>query len=235
MDLHAAEALVAEHGAHRVMTALGPYLTEARRTRIDHVVSGRVAGVHVAVEAPSDPHNAAAVVRSAEAFGVLGVHVIAAEPRALHARNTTQGAFHWVHTRHHHDLTGFLAEVRRRGMTLAGASMDGSVPVTRLPVDAPLCLLLGNETRGLSQAAREACDVSFHVPMVGMSESLNLSVTAAVSLFEVLRRKRASGERGDLCADDRDRLRACYYLASVDPRMVKAMFVHPPTERTHGC
>ena len=110
------------------------------------------------------------------------------------------------------------------GLRLHGAAMDGSVPVTRLGVDEPLCLLLGNEQRGLSKAARGACSTLFHVPMVGMSESLNLSVTAAISLFEVLRRKRESGSLGDLDQAGRARLRACYYAVGVDDRLVHALF-----------
>lgn len=227
MDLHAAQSLVDQHGAQRVTEALAPYVTEARRAKIDVVVAGRMGSVHVAVEAPSDPHNAAAVVRSCEALGALGVHVIAAQGRALHARATTQGAFHWVQTHHHAELAGFLTQIRRQGFRLYGAAMDGPMPVTRLPIDQPLCLLLGNEQRGLSRAARQACDGLFFVPMVGMSESLNLSVCAAISLFEVMRRKRASGlaggSTGDLDSEQRAALRACYYAGSVDERLVRGL------------
>lgn len=224
MDLSIADALVAEHGADGIIEELTPFITEARRQRIEEVLSGRMASVSVAVESPNDPHNAAAIVRSCEAMGALGVHVIAAEGRALHAPGTTTGAYRWVRTRHHADLEAFLAEARTAGMRVAGACMDGSVPVGRIPVDAPLCLLLGNECRGLSAAAREACDLLFHVPMVGMTESLNLSVTAAVSLYEVMRRKRAEGITGDLPASVCHGLRASYYAMSVDARMLQARF-----------
>jgi len=230
MDLEAAEALVGEHGAERVTTALGSYLTEARRARIETVLDGRMTSVQVAIEAPSDPHNAAAVVRTCEALGAMDVHVIAAEARALHARAVTQGSFHWVRTHHHDRLEPFLAHIRAQGpVRLYGACMDGSEPVTRLAVDEPFCLVLGNEQRGLSAAARRACDALFHVPMVGMSESLNLSVAAAISLYEVLRRKRATGPEGDLDAAQRANLRACYYLGSVDPRLVRGLFGEQPS------
>ena len=225
MDLATAEALVHEHGAERVTEALGPYLTEARRARIEAVLAGRMGSVHVAIEAPSDPHNAAAVVRTSEALGAMDVHVIAAEARALHARAVTQGSFHWVRTHHHGRFDEFLALARTRGpLRLFGACMDGTVPLTRLPVDEPLCLLFGNEQRGLSATARRACDALFHVPMVGMSESLNLSVAAAISLFEVMRRKREGRGAGDLDAAQRSSLRACYYLGCVDPRLVQGLF-----------
>lgn len=205
------------------MATLGPYLTDARRTRIDEVIAARVDGVAMAIEAPSDPHNAAAVVRTAEALGALQVHVIAAEGRALRAKAVTQGAFYWVQTNDHRDLDGFLVRIRAQGRQLWGAAMDGSTPLARIPTDAPMCLLFGNETRGLSPRARAACDGIFHVPMSGMSESLNLSVTAAIALHDVLRRRRASGPVGDLDDAAAARLRARYYAHSVDERLLTAL------------
>jgi tRNA (guanosine-2'-O-)-methyltransferase len=224
MTLPAAlEAIVARHDPSRVVEVLSSYLTEARRARIDEVLSARIDGVAVAVEAPSDPHNAAAVVRTAEALGALHVHVIAAERRALHARAVTQGAYHWVQTEEHADLAAFVAQMRAQGRQLWGAAMDGSVPLGRIPTDAPMCLLFGNETRGLSAAAREACDGIFHVPMTGMSESLNLSVTAAISLHDVLGRRRQHGRRGDLSGRRLEAMRARYYAHSVDPRLLAGL------------
>ena len=233
MDLHVCEAIVAEYGAEHVIGRLGSYLTEARRALIERVLDRRFASVEVAVENPTDPHNAAAIVRTCEALGALGMHVISAVDRALQAPKTTTGSYRWVQTHHHDHLDGFLAHVRGRGLKVAGAAMDGSIPVTRLPVDEPLVMLLGNEQRGLSAAARQACDYTFHVPMVGMSESLNLSVTAAIALYEVLGRKRGPDVRGDLQGEQRLDLRAAYYAMSVDRRMLSAMFGLPLEEASH--
>lgn len=215
-----AEAALARIDPEDAIAALRPYITDARADKIERVLAERTDALAVAVEAPSDPHNAAAIVRTAEALGVLGVHVVAPEGRAeglpLHRQATTQGAFRWVDTHHHADLGALLQTCRARGMRIAGAAMDGSVPLPRIPVDAPLCLLLGNETRGLSQAARHACDLLFHVPMVGMSESLNLSVTAAIALHNVLSR----APRARLSVAAATRWRARYYARSLDPRLV---------------
>jgi len=210
------EAAVGAVAPERLIALFRPYLTDARVEKIERVLGCRTARLAVGVEAPSDPHNAAAIVRTAEAFGVLGVHVIAAERRALHKRNTTQGAYRWVDTHHHASLDDFLALRQERGLRLFGAAMDGSIPLSRIPVDEPLCLLLGNETRGLSEAARDACDDVFHVPMVGMSESLNLSVTAAVAMHDVGGRIPTVG----LDPATETHWRARYYARSLDPRLV---------------
>ena len=159
-----------------------------------------------------------------EALGVLGVHVIDAEGDALHAKRTTQGAFHWVHTWHHRGFDAFLEAVRRRDMTIAAACMDADTLLHELPADRPVCLLLGNEQRGLSERAKRAADILYRIPMVGMSESLNLSVSAAISLYDVVRRRRAHiGKPGDLDEATLERERARCYLHSVDERLIRAL------------
>jgi tRNA (guanosine-2'-O-)-methyltransferase len=223
MHFRAIERLLEEHGPDALQDALGAYLTAERRDRIEAVVAQRLGSVTVAIEAPSDPHNAAAVVRTAEALGVLHVHVIAAEGEALHAKRITQGACRWAFTHDHASLERFL-EVCDPSMRLCGAWMQAPLEVDALPIDAPLCLLLGNENRGLSAAGRSACTLGFRVPMHGMSESLNLSVCAAIALFSATRRRRAHlGAPGDLEDEARKRLRAAYYAQSVDPRLVQGL------------
>ena len=174
----------------------------------------------MAIEAPCDPHNAAAVVRTAEAFGLLDVHVIAVEGEALKHKKTTQGSFHWVRTHHHRDLGSFL---QAQSGILAGALMDAPLPLCEVPCTEPICLIFGNEHRGLSNAARAASDLGFRIPMYGMTESLNLSVSAAVALYDVLSRRRAALGQTDMTARQRAELRARYYVDSVDKRLASGI------------
>ena len=206
------------HSPQHVAQTLQPYLTEPRREKIERLLDGRLPTIRVAVEAPSDPHNAAAVVRTAEALGVLNVHVIATEGRALHAKSTTQGSYRWVKTHHHAALEGFLADPSMQGVAVYGAWMDAEMTLAELPVDRPMCLLFGNENRGVSPEARAACTGGFRIPMVGMSESLNLSVSAAISLYDVTSRHRAAGAVG-LDETARAEMMARHYLDSVDERL----------------
>ncbi|MET0344292.1 MAG: RNA methyltransferase [Polyangiales bacterium] len=224
MDFQQFDPLIDTLGAARVIAHLASFITDERRARIEAVLAGRVDAVHVAVERPEDPYNAAAIVRSAEALGAMHVHAVDAPDDALHARKTTQGSFNWVHTYHHPTLEALLALLRARGVRLYGAHMRGKFAVDALPVDAPLCLLFGNEGVGLSERALAACDDTFHIPMYGMSESLNLSVSAALSLRSALGRRRALvGRDGDL--DDAALLRekARYYARCVDARTLDAL------------
>src|SRR5262245_18725995 len=93
--------LAQRHGASAMVERMRPFVTEARQARIEAVLAARLCSVEVAIENPYDPHNAAAVVRSAEALGVWSVHVIAPSNRILRAGGTTTGTHNWIDTRHH--------------------------------------------------------------------------------------------------------------------------------------
>ena len=224
MDVSELDPYIAEVGAARLVKALTPWIADERRNRIERMLAARMAGVHVAVERPRDPYNAAAIVRTAEALGALHMHVVAAPEDALHARKTTQGSFRWLHTYHHVELKGLLEVLRGQRVRLAGALMAGTHTHDELPVDAPLCLLFGNEGTGLSEQALAACDYTFRIPMYGMSESLNVSVAAAIALSSVLSRRRTLlGATGDLAGEELMLERARYYARCVDVRTLRAL------------
>jgi tRNA (guanosine-2'-O-)-methyltransferase len=219
------EALSARWGDEAIVAALREYVTEPRRARVDAVLTARLFGIEVAVEAPYDPHNAAAVVRSAEAMGLGRVHVVRAHERVLRARATTTGTHEWVDTRHHATLEAFVADVKGRGLVLAGACVGEPTPLEALPAAAPLCLLFGNEHAGLSAAARDACDLRFGIRIYGFAESLNLSVSAALALhFVTQARRRALGRDGDLDPATLLHERARCYVSSVDARLLQGLF-----------
>ncbi|GJM06712.1 MAG: hypothetical protein DHS20C10_04460 [marine bacterium B5-7] len=217
------ERILQQHGAESVINTVQPFLTEKRQERIATVIPQRLQSIHIAAESPCDPRNAAAIVRSAEAFGVQHVHVIQAEGRAVKSPGVTQGAFHWVHLHHYDTLNTFLSE--KPTPLLAGACMDASMTLQELPLDKPICLLLGNENRGLSPEAKEACDLLYRIPMVGFSESLNLSVSAAISLYDVSTRKRAGLQQpGDLPLIQQREETARFMMRSIAARLLQHLF-----------
>lgn len=218
-------ALVDRIGARRIVADLEPFVTKRRRERIETVLAGRVPEVEVAIEAASDPHNAAAVVRSAEALGAGAVHVIAAHHRVLQVRRTTAGTFHWIATHDHESTDAFFDDAQGRGYRTAGACGRSAMSLEDLPSDERLVIMLGNEHAGLSERARERADHLFCVPMFGFAESYNMSVCAALCLYQVLgQRRRALGRPGSLEGDALAKERALYHLASVETRLWRNLF-----------
>lgn len=214
------QAILNQFPSNEIIEKLASYITDARKQRIKQVVTKRLNSIHLAIECPSDINNALAAVRSAEAMGVSNVHIIRAEGSAASARAITQGAFYWVNLQFYDSLADFLTVIKQHNIRLGGGTVTATEPLSKVCVDQPLCLIIGNEARGLSESAVEACDIEYTIPMVGMSESMNLSVSAAISLYDTTSRKRLQlNGASDLTADEASLLTARYYLNSANPRM----------------
>jgi tRNA (guanosine-2'-O-)-methyltransferase len=202
-----------------VIRALEPVLSPKRRRRIDRVLRRRLISVTVVLENLHDPHNGAAALRTCEALGLHHVHVVAAREPFSFSRKVSQHAHKWLAVYLHRSTEACLGYLERAGFCCWAAvppPLDAS-PAERLAVevDRPLALVFGNEHEGLSDVARALCPESFAVPMYGFTESLNLSVSVAVTLSQVTRdRRRALSRQGDLPPRALTRLRAACYAQS---------------------
>jgi tRNA (guanosine-2'-O-)-methyltransferase len=187
----------------RVIRLLEPLVGERRRNRILDVVSKRLASVTVVFDAPHDPFNGAAVLRTCEAFGVHTIHVVERVEPFLAAGSVTRNAHKWVDLQVHRDVAGAVSALRATGMKLVGAHPEGKLVPSDLAAIPRLAIVLGNERDGIATDLMAACDETVCVPMRGMVESLNVSVTCAVLLSHG-----ASARPGDLGADAKKRLYA---------------------------
>ena len=197
------------------IAALEPLCTEERITRLRAVLAGRLASVTVVMDAPHDPHNGAAVLRSCDAFGVQRVHVV--ERTEAFAVNSVvaRGSEQWVDVIHHDTSAAAIDAVR--GFTLVATHPDGELlpaDLARLP---QVALVMGNEHDGICRELEAACTLRVRVPMRGFVESLNVSVTAATLLAYA-----TSGRPGDLPAPDARRLYA-RWLALSYPRSLDVL------------
>lgn len=218
------QKIIQRVGAKAVVEVLDPYVTDARKGRIETVLNGRLNGIQLAIEAPSDINNALAAVRSSEALGISTVHIICPEGDARYARGITQGAIYWVEVKFYESLASFLDWATEEQMKLVGGTVTATTALADVPVTNPICIFLGNEKRGLSSEAVNACAIEYKIPMYGMTESFNLSVSAAISLYDTCNRRRALiGSDTDLTAIQRLGFQATYYLNSVEARLALAL------------
>lgn len=175
-------------------------LTDRRCQRVLDVATARLRGVTVVMENLADPHNVAAVLRTAEALGVDRLHVVEQPNRWEKNKAIAKSADQWVDVVRHQGLARCLGDLSAEGFVLAAADVgSGCVPLSDLPCDRPLALVFGSEHAGLSKRALSLTDIRFTIPMHGFVESFNVSVSAAVTLFDVTQRRRAFlRARGDL-------------------------------------
>ncbi|CDR33884.1 TrmH family RNA methyltransferase [Criblamydia sequanensis] len=203
-----------------IIRLLSEWTSPNRLEKIDQVLDARLHGLQVAIESPSDLHNASASTRSCEAFGVYQVHVISSEVKKTSGKSASQGAWKWTFVHKHKNTQDFISEMKRQGVLLAGASLKGKLSLEKIPVDKPLCLLFGNEDRGLSEEALSSCEYEFTIPMQGMMESLNLSVAVGISVYETAKRMRPlqAGE-----ALDANTLKAIYLIQAIGIEKAKLL------------
>lgn len=175
---------------------LGQLCTERRLERMISVLAQRLTSVTVVMENLYDSHNVSAVVRSAEGFGIDRLHVVEdPNPYQRHPA-ILQGADRWVDIRRHGRLIECLDQLRSEQFKICVADVgEGCVPLSEIPVDGPVAIVMGTEKHGLTVKARELADVRYTIPMTGFTESFNVSVSAAVSLFSLTDRRRMHLEK----------------------------------------
>ena len=166
-------------------------LTLARLQRMLSVLQQRTLYIIVGMEAVDDGHNQAAILRSAEAFGVQEVAVVTGQAPFEPSERVTQGAHKWLTIRKYPNIQAAMAHLRQRGYRIWASRLDErAVPIDQVDLSQPAAFFFGNEHEGLSPEALRLADGSFIIPMVGFAQSLNVSVAAAITLFHVTRRAR---------------------------------------------
>lgn len=171
--------------------ALAAELTDRRRQRVIDVVLARIASVTVVLENLGDPHNASAILRSAEGLGLASMHVVEQPNKWERNAAIAKGAHRWIEVVKHQGLARCLGDLSAAGFDLYAADVgEGCVPVHEIEVTRPIALVFGSERDGLSRRAKALTDRRFTVPMFGFVESFNVSVSAALALYDVTRRRR---------------------------------------------
>lgn len=138
-----------------------------------------------------DPHNLGAIIRSAECMGVNGV--IIQKRNACQVTDTVEkvaaGACSYVKVARVTNITESIKKLKEYGLWIYGLDMAGKDDIYNTKLDGPIGLVVGNEGEGISRLVKENCDVLMKIPMTGKINSLNASVSAAISIYEVVRQK----------------------------------------------
>jgi tRNA (guanosine-2'-O-)-methyltransferase len=166
----------------RVIRILDPMVSDRRRARLKEVIGQRLASVAVLFDAPYDPHNGAAVIRSCDAFGVQKLYVVERDRSFLLSKPVARGAEKWLDVETTRDPAVAIAAVRASGMELVATHPEGELLPEDLASIPRVAVVLGNERDGIREALAAACTKRVRVPMRGFIDSLNVSVTAAIVL-----------------------------------------------------
>ena len=168
-------------------------ITERRLRRMREVLSRRRDDLVVVLENVYDAHNASAVLRSCDAFGVGAIALCYTDeefPKI--SSGVAANVQKWLRIERYGSVEECVAALRARSLRIHATELGGE-PLNYLDVDwrGPSAIVLGNEHRGCSDEMLAAADARVAIPMIGFVESLNVSVAAAVLLAEASRQRRA--------------------------------------------
>lgn len=170
------------------------YVTDERVARVREVLLKRQPDLTVVAENVHKPHNLSAILRSCDAVGIGTVHAVAPTGGVPVYSDTSASAQKWVQLQLHEHVDAAVSTVKGQGMqVLAAHFSDEAVDYRAIDYTLPTAFLLGNEKRGVSARAAGLADRHILIPMLGMVQSLNVSVAAAVIMFEAQRQRLAAG------------------------------------------
>jgi tRNA (guanosine-2'-O-)-methyltransferase len=168
--------------------------TPRRFQRLRRVLDRRQPDLTVVMENVHKPHNFSAVVRTCDAVGVFEAHAVTPDGTLSVADAVAQGTRRWVRVRTHASVFECFDHLHDGGFQiLAAHPHERSVDFREADFTRPTALLLGQEKDGVSPEAAARADGWIVIPMLGMVASLNVSVAAAIVLFEAQRQRAAAG------------------------------------------
>ncbi|MFA8300567.1 MAG: TrmH family RNA methyltransferase [Hyphomicrobiales bacterium] len=174
------------------------YITPERKKRFEDILPFRNRYVTVGIENVYQPHNASAVLRSCDCFGVQDVHIIENEYKYELSENVTMGSNKWLdihlYNEEENNTLEAINTLKSKGYRIVATTPHtDDCLIDDLPLEeGKLCLLFGTELEGLSDIAMEHADEFVKIPMYGFTESFNISVCAALSIYNLSERLRKS-------------------------------------------
>ncbi|ORM74601.1 tRNA (guanosine(18)-2'-O)-methyltransferase TrmH [Pantoea wallisii] len=182
-----------------------------RFARIQEMLAMRQHDLTVCMEQVHKPHNVSAVIRTADAVGIHEVHAVWPSVRMRTMVSASAGSNSWVKVKTHRHIAEAVRHLKDQGMQVLATNLSPeAVDFREIDYTLPTCILMGQEKTGITPEALALADRDIIVPMVGMVQSLNVSVASALILYEAQRQRQNAGmykrQHSLLDADEQQRL-----------------------------
>jgi tRNA (guanosine-2'-O-)-methyltransferase len=205
----------------QLIRELSAFITERRMELFERVLEYRTRYITVVLEDIFQPHNASAVLRSCECFGIQDVHVIENRNEYRINPDVVMGASKWINLTKHSgkgsNTRDAVSHLRSRDYRIiATTTREGAVPLEEFNISkGRFALFFGTELTGLSEDMLEQADEFLKIPMHGFTDSFNISVSAAVILHHLTLKLHDSGLNWKLDGKERDELMICWLRKSI--------------------
>lgn len=192
-----------------LITYLSSFVTEERKKRFDEVIKNRTRFVSIALEDIYQPHNASAVLRSCDCFGIQDVHIIENANKYTINPDVALGSYKWLnlykYNKTENNTVACVNELKAKGYAIAVTSPHkDSYNIENVPLNKKLALFFGTEMQGMSPELEKSAEVFVKIPMMGFTESFNISVAAAISMYTLSNRLRKENIQWQLDEEEKD-------------------------------
>lgn len=196
----------------KLIEYLRDFISDSRWDRINEVLDKRTQHITVVLEDIYQPHNASAVLRSCDGFGIQDVHIIENKNEFDASSQITIGADQWLslhryNQQNHDNVSDCFQNLRSQGFQIVATTPhENDHNLNQLDISKPTALVFGTELEGVTEQVMQQADAFVKIPMSGFSESFNISVSAAICLYDTSTRLRQSDIEWELKPETREGL-----------------------------
>ena len=188
---------------------LSGFVSENRRAKFDEVINNRTRHITIVLEDLYQPHNASAVLRSCDCFGIQDVHIIENKNRYTVNQDIALGSSKWLNqVKYKEDTNNTLAciqALKKQGYKIIATSPHkNDCTIHELDISSKTALVFGTELKGISEEVLEHADGFVKIPMFGFTESFNISVSAALCLHTLVHKLHNSRINWQLSEEEKE-------------------------------
>jgi tRNA (guanosine-2'-O-)-methyltransferase len=199
---------------------LTQFVSDNRRAKFDEVLNYRTRHLTIALEDLYQPHNASAVLRSCDIFGVQDIHIIENKNAYTVNKDIAMGSPKWLtlhkYRNSENNCLECLKKLKEKGYrVVATTPHKNGCDISELSVEKPLALIFGTELTGISETVREQADEYVQIPMYGFTESFNISVSAALCMHTLITKLHTTDVGWHLSEEEKDELRLRWLRRSI--------------------
>tara|TARA_R110000868_G_scaffold89459_1_gene248982 strand:- start:1579 stop:2238 length:660 start_codon:yes stop_codon:yes gene_type:complete len=188
----------------KLLEHLETFLTDSRREKFTKVIQQRTKHFTVATEDVYQLHNTSAVIRSCDVFGIQEVSIVEERNSKRIDREIAMGAQKWVDLNRYQTVKGCIDDLKQKGYQIVATTPHtNDTLLNEFDVTKKSCFFFGRETEGVSKAVLNAADCYLKIPMVGFTESLNISVSAAIILQHVTTKLKQTNINWELTEEEK--------------------------------
>jgi len=190
----------------KVLEAFYNIISDSKQEMYDRIAGDRTAYIAVVMENIRKDHNASAVIRTCDCFGIQNLHTIEKDVEYVVQREISKGASNWIdlHSHSEGENPGLdcVQNLKNQGYQIVSTTPHTDKTIQDIPIDKPIALVFGTEIHGISQDVLDISDHLVRIPMYGFTESFNVSVSAALTLSSLRGRLENSNQNWKLSHDE---------------------------------